>query len=104
MIKRDFLSLLDFSSDELKYVIERAKTLRKQHESTVSFNWWFQLTLGKAVRDHGWAMAMEGEEEYDSPEFAPKRSKRQRPSPSPTSPPRGTPEASGARRPSRPFY
>ena len=29
-------------------------------------------------------MAME---EYDSPEFAPKRSKRQRPSPSPTSPP-----------------
>ena len=33
MIKRDFLSLLDFSSDELKYVIERAKTLRKQHEN-----------------------------------------------------------------------
>jgi ornithine carbamoyltransferase len=32
MIKRDFLSLLDFSSDELKYVIERAKTLRQQHE------------------------------------------------------------------------
>ena len=33
MIKRDFLSLLDFSSDELKYVIERAKTLRNQHEN-----------------------------------------------------------------------
>ncbi len=33
MIKRDFLSLLDFSSDELKHVIERAKTLRKQHEN-----------------------------------------------------------------------
>ena len=33
MIKRDFLSLLDFSSDELKQVIERAKTLRKQHEN-----------------------------------------------------------------------
>ena len=33
MIKRDFLSLLDFSSDELKHVIKRAKSLRKQHES-----------------------------------------------------------------------
>ena len=32
MIKRDFLSLLDFSSAELKHVIERAKTLRQQHE------------------------------------------------------------------------
>ena len=32
MIKRDFLSLLDFSSDELNYVIERAKTLRQQHK------------------------------------------------------------------------
>ena len=28
--KRDFLSLLDFSSDELRYVIERSKTLRQQ--------------------------------------------------------------------------
>jgi ornithine carbamoyltransferase len=33
MIKRDFLSLLDFSSDELKHVIKRAKSLRKQHEN-----------------------------------------------------------------------
>ena len=33
MIKRDFLSLLDFSSDELKQVIRRAKSLRKQHEN-----------------------------------------------------------------------
>ena len=33
MIKRDFLSLLDFSSDELKHVIQRAKSLRKQHEN-----------------------------------------------------------------------
>jgi ornithine carbamoyltransferase len=30
--KRDFLSLLDFSSDELRYVIERGKTLRQQFE------------------------------------------------------------------------
>ena len=33
MIKRDFLSLLDFSSDELKHVIKRAKSRRKQHEN-----------------------------------------------------------------------
>ena len=33
MIKRDFLSLLDFSSDELKHVIKRARSLRKQHEN-----------------------------------------------------------------------
>jgi ornithine carbamoyltransferase len=33
MIKRDFLSLLDFSSDELRHVIKRAKSLRKQHEN-----------------------------------------------------------------------
>ena len=33
MIKRDFLSLLDFSSDELKHVIKRAISLRKQHEN-----------------------------------------------------------------------
>jgi|TARA_B100000767_G_scaffold66979_1_gene63428 ornithine carbamoyltransferase len=29
--KRDFLSLLDFTSDELKYVINRAKNFRKMH-------------------------------------------------------------------------
>lgn len=33
MIKRDFLSLLDFSPDELQHVIKRAKVLRKQHEN-----------------------------------------------------------------------
>ena len=31
MAKRDFLSLLDFTSDELKYVINRAKNFRKMH-------------------------------------------------------------------------
>lgn len=31
MTKRDFLSLLDFTSDELKYVVNRAKALRKMH-------------------------------------------------------------------------
>ncbi len=30
--KRDFLSLLDFSADELRYVIQRGKTLRQQFE------------------------------------------------------------------------
>ena len=32
MSKRDFLSLLDFSKDELRYLIERAKQLRVMHE------------------------------------------------------------------------
>ena len=31
MAKRDFLSLLDFTSDELKYVVNRAKAFRKMH-------------------------------------------------------------------------
>ena len=31
MSKRDFLSLLDFSKDELGSLIERAKTFRKMH-------------------------------------------------------------------------
>ena len=41
MIKRDFLSLLDFSSDELKYVIERAKTCANSTNAARSINpWW----------------------------------------------------------------
>lgn len=32
MSKRDFLSLLDFSKDELRYLIERAKQFRVMHE------------------------------------------------------------------------
>ena len=32
MSKRDFLSLLDFSKDELHYLIERAKQFRVMHE------------------------------------------------------------------------
>jgi ornithine carbamoyltransferase len=31
MVKRDFLSLLDFTSEELKYVVNRAKNFRKMH-------------------------------------------------------------------------
>ena len=33
MSKRDFLSLLDFSKDELHYLIERAKQFRVMHEN-----------------------------------------------------------------------
>ena len=44
MIKRDFLSLLDFSSDELKHVIKRAKSLRKQHESGEVYQPWVGKT------------------------------------------------------------
>ena len=33
MSKRDFLSLLDFSKNELHYLIERAKQFRVMHET-----------------------------------------------------------------------
>lgn len=33
MAKRDFLSLLDFSSEELDYIIRRARALRAKHEA-----------------------------------------------------------------------
>lgn len=33
MLKRDFLSLLDFSIEELHYIIERSKVLRRKHEA-----------------------------------------------------------------------
>ena len=65
----------------------KAAELRKAKEPTLGYNWWFQLALGKALRDEGWAMAMESEAEYDSPSFAPKRTKRPRPSPLPPTTP-----------------
>jgi len=61
--------------------------LRKEKESTVGYSWWFQEALGRAVRDHGWALMMEGEDEFDSPHCAPNRSKRPRPSPPPPTAP-----------------
>ena len=61
--------------------------LRKEKEGTIGYSWWFQDALGRAVRDHGWALMMEGEDEFDSPHCAPNRSKRPRPSPPPPTAP-----------------
>ena len=40
MSKRDFLSLLDFSKNELHYLIERAKQFRVMHETETCINLW----------------------------------------------------------------
>ena len=61
--------------------------LQKEKENTIGYSWWFQDALGRAVRDHGWALMMEGEEVYDSPHCAPNRAKRPRPSPPPPTAP-----------------